>query len=212
MTKEPKSMVFRGNQTIVRDLNVVVTEKKMKSSPLRSGCMTSGPVGAAGGIGKFAPGIDLMYSVSLRDGRVYIDVAVLVRSETKSAHDATSISARWRPPEGVKSGGGASIGPHDFVCDRENRMLWVDGQPFLSLGSTNVVLFAEAVGSLNMVGTDDINDDLGAASSDNSGIDLQSSEGDATYALLGCGPGFLEQLTKLLLQSSRVQEFMADNA
>ena len=144
-----------------------------------------------GGIGGFAPGIDLMYCTYARDSRMHADlIALLLRST----------SASWPPgrrppplalelPAGATSGGGGSLGAHFVSFYRPGNQLFVDGVHLMHMIGVNVVLFVERDGALIVSGTEKVSSDVGPVSGWHSG-------------------GLTQRFKKVLAESPRVQAFM----
>ena len=115
----------------------------------------------AGKVVDFTPGIDLMYCVSFRDGQTYLDAAVLAHLEGESMRTSTPSASRLSQGS---SSSGCSLGRHDIVCDRDNKVIWVDGRQLVSFQAGNVILVTDVDGELRVVATDLIDVAIGEAS------------------------------------------------
>lgn len=112
------------------------------------------------GVCDLLPGIDLAYWWRTDDRHTRLDCAAVLR--LRNASRSAAGAQHLDPPEGFgPAGGGTTIGPYTLMFDETHGALWVDGQRLMSLQGCNVVLLSDAAGSLQIVGTDFIAEDLG---------------------------------------------------
>lgn len=107
------------------------------------------------------PGIDFAYWWSIDTHRPRLDCAAIMRLPESSRWAATNHD-RQRPLENFGSAGGvAVIGPYALMFDESLAVLWVNNEWSVPLPDRNVVLLTDAAGSLQVVGTYLITEDLG---------------------------------------------------
>jgi hypothetical protein len=113
------------------------------------------------GVRDLLPGIDLAYWWRTDDRRTRLACAAVLRVMSASRWTAAD-PQHLHPPENFgPAGGGTTIGPYTLMFDETHEVLWVDGQRLASLQGRNVLLLNDAAGSLQVVGTDFIAEDLG---------------------------------------------------
>jgi len=107
------------------------------------------------------PGIDFAYWWSIDAHRPRLDCAAIVRLPEPSVWAETD-HHRQQPPESFGSVGGvALIGPYSLMFDESRAVLWVNNEWSVPLQGRNVVLLTDAAGTLQVVGTYLITEDLG---------------------------------------------------
>jgi hypothetical protein len=113
------------------------------------------------GVRDLLPGIDIVFCWRTDDLRARLAYAAVLRLTSASRWTAAAVQ-HPDPPQGFgPEGGGTNIGPYMLMFDETHEALWVDGQRLMSLQGCNVVLLSDAAGSLQVVGTDFIAEDLG---------------------------------------------------
>jgi hypothetical protein len=101
-------------------------------------------MGVSGG-GFLNERVALVHSMDYRDGRLWLDAAVLLRGRNPGWYQPRKPPdrQRWRPPV-ASPGGGGGAGRHRIFVDRADRAVWVNHDLRIPLGEFNVLLLDDA--------------------------------------------------------------------